>query len=309
MGAAAILGAPMRVVARNLILASFLTSAYVQAELHYLIVGGLGGQASYEERFSAQTEALADAARRTLGEESRVAILSGDAASRNALTAELIRLAEETGPEDSVAIFLLGHGSFDGELYKYNLPGPDIDGGTLAVLLGNIPAGKQLVVNATSASGAVLENWADDRRMLITATRSGGERNAPRFGAHWVEAMSSEEADENKNGAITAHEAFAFAEREVADSYESAGTLATEHPQLVGDIDGVFNVALLEARLATTAELEILIGELGILEEAVDELRTRRESMGNDAYLAELQELLLELALVQREIDEIRNAE
>ena len=69
------------------------------------------------------------------------------------------------------------------------------------------------------------------------------------------------------------------------------------------------DVALLEARLATTAELEILIGELGILEEAVDELRTRRESMGNDAYLAELQELLLELALVQREIDEIRNAE
>lgn len=309
MGTAAVLGTVMRAVARSLILGSFLIGSYAQAELYYLIVGGLGGQASYEDRFVAQTKALADAARRTLGEESRVAILSGAAANRDALIAELTRLAEETTPADSVAIFLLGHGSFDGEFYKYNLPGPDIDGDTLAELLSAIPAGKQLVVNATSASGAVLESWAVDGRTLITATRSGGERNAPRFGEHWAEALSSDEADENKNGAITAYEAFAFAEREVTDSYESTGTLATEHPQLVGETDGVFNVALLEARLATTAELEILIGELGVLEEAIDELRARRESMGNDAYLAELQEILLELALVQREIDEIRSAE
>jgi hypothetical protein len=288
MGAAAVLGAAMRTVARSLIVGSFLIGSYAQAELYYLIVGGLGGQPSYEERFVAQTDALAAAARRTLGEDSRVAVLSGDAASDEALTAELARLAEETTAADSVAIFLLGHGSFDGEFYKYNLPGPDIDGDTFAELLEAIPAGKQLVVNATSASGAVLETWAGDGRVLITATRSGGERNAPRFGEHWAAALSSDEADENKNGAITAREAFAFAERKVADSYESAGTLATEHPQLVGETDGVFNVALLEARIATTEELEILIGELEVLE---------------------LQELLLELALVQREIDEIRSAE
>ncbi|MEE8543191.1 MAG: hypothetical protein V3S94_04975 [Gammaproteobacteria bacterium] len=299
----------MRALARGLIVATAFAGPLAHAELYYLIVGGLGGQVSYEERFAAQTESLADAARRTLGGGSRVSVLSGDAASREALTAELSRLAEVTVATDSVAIFLLGHGSYDGELYKFNLPGPDIDGETFAELLAAIPAGRQLVVNTTSASGAVLESWSGDGRTLITATRSGGERIATRFGEHWTAALSSDEADVNKNGAITAQEAFDFAARKVSDSYEGAGTLATEHPQLVGDAAGSMNVALLEARIATTAELAGLIGELVSLEEAIDRLRLRRNDLSDDAYLSELESLLLELALVQREIDEIRGSE
>jgi len=299
----------MRMLFRSATITTLFFASFAHAELHYLIVGGLGGQSSYEDRFVAQTESLASAARRTLGDEARVSVLSGDAASREALTSELVRLAEVTTASDSVAIFLLGHGSYDGELYKFNLPGPDIDGDAFAVLLGAIPAGKQLVVNATSASGAVLESWAGDGRTLITATRTGGERNATRLGEHWATALSSDEADANKNGAITAQEAFEFAERKVSDSYESVGTLATEHPQLVGDAPGAFNVALLEARIATTVELEGLIGELDVLEEDIDRLRARRDEMETDVYLGELQDLLLELALVQREIDAIRTAE
>ncbi len=299
----------MRALAGGLIVAATFAGPVAHAELYYLIVGGLGGQVSYEERFVAQTESLADAARRTLGDGSRVSVLSGNAASRDALTAELSRLAEVTAATDSVAIFLLGHGSYDGEFYKFNLPGPDIDGETFAELLEAIPAGRQLVVNTTSASGAISESWSADGRTVITATRSGGERIATRFGEHWTAALSSDEADANKNGAITVQEAFDFAARKVSDSYEDAGTLATEHPQLVGDAAGSMNVALLEARIATTAELEGLIGELTTLEEAIDRLRLRRDELGDDAYLSELQSLLLELALVQREIDEVRGSE
>ena len=299
----------MRALARSLIISMAFCGPFAHAELYYLIVGGLGGQVSYEERFVAQTEALADAARRTLGDGSRVSVLSGEAASRDALTAELVRLAEVTSATDSVAIFLLGHGSYDGEFYKFNLPGPDIDGETVAKLLEAIPAGRQLVVNTSSASGAVLESWSGDGRTLITATRTGGERIATRFGEHWAAALSSDEADANKNGAITVQEAFDFAARKVSDSYEGAGNLATEHPQLVGDAAGSFNVALLEARIATTAELEGLIGELGVLEEQIEVLRLRRNEMDDDAYLSELQNLLVELALVQREIDEVRSSE
>ena len=299
----------MRALAGGLIVAATFGGPVAHAELYYLIVGGLGGQVSYEERFVAQTESLANAARRTLGDGSRVSVLSGNAASRDALTAELSRLAEVTAATDSVAIFLLGHGSYDGEFYKFNLPGPDIDGETFAELLEAIPAGRQLVVNTTSASGAISESWSADGRTVITATRSGGERIATRFGEHWTAALSSDEADANKNGAITVQEAFDFAARKVSDSYEDAGTLATEHPQLVGDAAGSMNVALLEARIATTAELEGLIGELTTLEEAIDRLRLRRDDLGDDAYLSELQSLLLELALVQREIDEVRGSE
>lgn len=299
----------MRMLARSLIVSTAFLGPFVHAELYYLIVGGLGGQVKYEERFAAQTEALADAARRTLGDDSRVAVLSGDGASRDALTAELTRLAEVTTAADSVAIFLLGHGSYDGEVYKFNLPGPDIDGEAFVQLLAAIPAKKQLVVNTTSASGAVLEDWSGDGRTLITATKSGGERIATRFGEHWTAALSSDEADANKDGVINAQEAFDFAARKVSDSYENAGKLATEHPQLVGDGARSFNVALLEARIATTAELESLLGELAVLDEEIEQLRSRRNEMDDDVYLSELQNVLVELALVQREIDAVRSSE
>jgi hypothetical protein len=279
------------------------------AEVYYLIVGGLGGDAPYEERFAAHAQSLAQAARRTLGGDSRVSLLAGEEASREALTAALESLAETTTPADTLVAFFIGHGSFDGEQYKYNLPGPDIDGRTLGDLLEAVPAGRQLVVNATSASGAILETWAGERRTVITATRSGGERNATRFGEYWAAALADEEADVNKNGAITTREAFDYTQRKVSDSFESEGTLATEHSQLVGEAAGSMNVALLAERVATTAELERLIGELEALEAEIDALRLRRNQMQSEAYLDELQSLLLDLALVQRQIDEARDGD
>ena len=309
MGVETLLGAPMRAASISLFLCAMSLAGVARAELYYLIVSGLGGEPRYAERFEAQAESLAQAARRSLGDDdSRVTLLSGDAASREALTAELTRLAEVMTTTDSLAVFLIGHGTHDGEHYKYNLPGPDIDGETLASLLSAVPASRQVVVNATSASGAVLESWLAEGRTLITATKSGGERNATRFGEFWTAALSSDEADANKNGAITVQEAFDFTARKVADSYETEGTLATEHPELVGDTTSSFNVALLEERVATTEELEGLLAQLDELEGEVEALRQRREEMDNDVYLEELQALLLELALVQREIDDTRAA-
>ena len=54
---------------------------------------------------------------------------------------------------DALVLMLIGHGSFDGVDYKINLPGPDLSAIELAGLLDRIPAGRQLVVNMTSASG------------------------------------------------------------------------------------------------------------------------------------------------------------
>ena len=170
-------------------------------------------------------------------------------------------------------------------------------------------SGRQLVVNATSASGAVLESWTQEGRTLITATKSGGERNATRFAEHWTAALSSESADTNRNGIITAQEAFDYAERMVAESYENEGTLATEHAALAGEPAESFTAARLEARVALTQQLEQLFAELDGLEGRVQALRTRRNEMESDVYLNELQALLLELALVQQQIDDARAEE
>ena len=124
---------------------------------------------------------------------------------------------------DNVVVMLVGHGSYDGEAYKLNLPGPDVDGDEVAKLFAAVPARSQLVVNTTSASGAVLEKWAAEGRTLITATRSGFERNATRFAQHFAAALAAGSADINKNGAITAQEAFDYASRSVAESFEKDG--------------------------------------------------------------------------------------
>jgi hypothetical protein len=285
------------------LLAVLLAPVAAQAELYYLIVGGLGGEKTYEERFASYADSLASAARRTVTDESRVTLLKGEDATRENLRGALAELAEKTQAADSLVVALIGHGSYDGTLYKLNLPGPDLDGVELGELLNAIAASSQVVVNATSASGAVLEDWTAEGRTVITATRSGAERNATRFAEHWVDALSNEEADLNKNGRITAQEAFDYASRKVADSYEAEGKLATEHPQLAGDLAGRFDVARLTARASTTPRLQALNGELEGLEEKVAELRLRRESMPADEYLSQLQELLVQLALVQQQID------
>ena len=171
-----------------------------------------------------------------------------------------------------------------------------------------MPAKSQLVVDATSASGAVLD-WANDNRVVITATRSGFERNATRFPELFAAALAEGAADINKNGIITAQEAFDYASREVADSFSKAGTLATEHPQLKGEGASRFVVARLQsAPLPATPELAALDRQKTALEDKIADLRQRRESMAPDAYLNELQGLLVQLADVQGKIDEAQKA-
>ena len=165
-------------------------------------------------------------------------LLQGEGATRDALVSSLDSLRTRAKAADSVVVMLVGHGSYDGEAYKLNLPGPDVDGDEVAKLLAAVPARSQLVVNTTSASGAVLEKWAAEGRTLITATRSGFERNATRFAQHFAAALAAGSADINKNGAITAQEAFDYASRSVAESFEKDGALATEHPQIAGGAAG-----------------------------------------------------------------------
>jgi hypothetical protein len=273
------------------------------AEPYYLIVAGLGGESSYAEAFAEQADALAKAARRTVGDESRVVVMTGDAVSRETLEKAFDRLASQVDAADSVVVFLLGHGSYDGQNYKFNIPGPDVSGEELGRWLEAVPARSQLIVDATSASGAVLKEWAADGRTVITATRSGAERNATRFGEHWAEALSSPEADTNKDEVVTAQEAFDFASRSVADSYESEGTLATEHPQIEGEAAAHFTVARLTERGERTPEIEALYSRLGDIEGEIELLRQRRDQMDGQAYLDQLQPLLVELATVQQQID------
>src|SRR4029077_3988201 len=145
--------------------------------------------------------------------------LSGKEATKANVEAKL-RALSTTKADDSFVLVLIGHGTFDELNYKFNLPVPDISASELAGLLDKIPA-KQVVVNATSASGGSLTVLQKPKRVVITATKAGTEENAPVFARFFIESLRDPTADTDKNQAISVLEAFRYAEEKTGKYFET----------------------------------------------------------------------------------------
>src|SRR5262249_28742315 len=98
--------------------------------------------------------------------------------------------------------------------------------------LDRVAARRQLVVLATSASGACLTPLARPGRVVLSATRTGTEHNAPVFTRYLIEALQDPAADRDHDERVTALEAFHYAEKKVQRFYADQQRLATEHPVL-----------------------------------------------------------------------------
>lgn len=275
-----------------------------RAELEVVIVQGLGGEARYAEQFDEQLETLTAAAR-SLTDEDRIRVFPAQSARRQDILDHFESLADKLDGDDRLAVFLVGHGSFDDHQYKFNIGGEDLTDEDLLTALDRLGNVTQLVVNTGSASGATLDMLKGDKRTLVLATRSGRERHATRFGTYFAEALGDGEADVDKNNIVSAEEAFNYAERRVKDYYERAGQLATEHPRLEGDQAGRFSIARLgQARRVTgDAELTRMQAERDALNARIDALRLRRDAMSAEAYQQELLNNMLELATLEEAIE------
>jgi len=269
------------------------------------VVAGLGGEPEYEQRFREQAAALAEAAKKAAGEQGHVVVLTGEQARRDSLRREFQEFAGKVKSADIVTVVLIGHGTYDGEEYRFNVPGTDITGSELEQLFDRLPAKKQLIVNATSSSGATIEAWQRPERVVITATKSGGERTATRFAQYWLQAISGDAADVNKDEVVTAAEAFDYTNRQVAASYKSDVSLATEHARISGDETAAFTVARIGSSAGSSADPEVtaLLAQRGQIEQDLDGVKGRKVSLSEDQYYDELEGVLVRLALLQRQID------
>jgi hypothetical protein len=298
-----------------------LAALLLAASARYVTVAGLGGEPDYELRFKNQAEEI-EKLIRSADPEAPVTTLVGDKATKAALKQALARAAAETKADDEFTLTLIGHGTYDGVDYKINLPGPDMTAAELAAELDRIPAKRQLVVNLTSASGASVAQLQKPGRVVIAATRSGMERNATIFGRYWVEALRDPAADADKNQAITALEAYRYADQKTAQFYESEKRLATEHAVLEdtgegeavrapsaangkGQLAGRFAIVRLgEAqRDAQRPEKAELYRKKEEIEIGIDKLKYQKAAMPAEEYRRKMQSLLLELARLQEEID------
>lgn len=306
MGDSLEMGKAVRRARAATIVCLFLSAQCAFAASHTVVISGLGGEPQYEERFRANADEIARIAEGLADGPGQVTKLSGADATRDAIRRELKALAGRVKQDDFVTIVLIGHGTYDGEEYRFNIPGRDITGSELRELLGAVRAREQLIVNTTSASGATIEQWMQPGRVVITATKSGGERTATRFAQYWAEALKDGKADANKDEIVSASEAYEYASRQVAAAFKADVALATEHPRIEGaDAAADFAVARLgsAAILATDPEVKALLAQRAAIESDIEAIKARRQALTEDAYYDELESVLVKFALLQRQID------
>jgi len=273
-----------------------------------VVISGLGGNDEYTEKFDGFATAIADEATRIALTQTDVMLLRGGAAKKEIVTALFDAIATRTDVNQFTAYFI-GHGSFDGKSYKFNIPGPDITDTELLELLNKVKARQQLVVAATSASGALLEvidtgNQTTGRRVLITATKNGREKTAVLFPEYMVEAITTPAADTDKNESISAQEIFDYANSAVEGFYETEKLLAPEHARLQGENAESFEVARYGNLLAAQESVpQELLSMRETISNQVNILRSRKEDIDEDEYFDTLQGLMLKLAEIQKQID------
>lgn len=308
-------------------------SLEAQTGTRALIVVGLGGTDEYRQRFHEQATTLRSALLERYGlAESNVVYLGerveldpeviDDRSVRENVLGTLDRFAEEAAADNRILVVLIGHGTSGPSGTNFNLPGPDLGPDDFAAAFSAFDAHPIAFVHTGSGSGAFLEPVAGPNRVVITATRTGRELNATRFGEHFVAALAGDGADIDRDGRVSLREAYTYARAEVSRYYESENQIQTEHATLVDEgvtaapedegpgrpAEGLADAYAFGSSASAGVpdtddpELQRLYDERAQIQSRIDELRAREGSMDEEAYLDRMEELLVELGLKNREI-------
>lgn len=289
-----------------------------------VICVGAAGSELYGEQFQKWAERWVAAADRGGATLFRIGGTDHAMTDRDRLKKILKDLPRQTATP--LWIVLIGHGTFDGRQAKFNLRGPDLSAAELADWLQ--PFERPLViVNCASSSAPFINRLSAPSRVIVTATKSGQEHNFARFGDYLSLAIADLTADLDKDDQVSILEAFLFASNRVAEFYEQAGRLATEHA-LIDDNGDKFgtraewfrgvratksprNGAEVDGRYANRIHLvpnprerrmsPVLRARRDELEIAVETLREQKLSLAEDAYYGQLETLLVELANIYRQ--------
>ncbi len=311
----------------SLLVIAIASAAHAQdaapAEQLVVVVVGAEGSEEYGEMFRAwagnwqQACDTGGATCVTIGLEDQ----SGKPSDRERL--EKLLAKGDTLATRQLWLVLIGHGTFDGKIAKFNLRGPDVSASELAEWLAPLTL-PTAIVNTSSSSAPFMQSLSGENRLIVTATRSGHESNFARLGGPLSEAIADPSADLDKDGQVSLLEAWLTASREVAEFYESDARLATEHSLLDdnGDklgtpadwfrgvratrrakpgtaLDGLrahqFHLVPSAREVALTPDQRDRRDEL---EHGIESLREEKEKLGEEVYYERLEELLLELAEV-----------
>ena len=221
-------------------------SAALCAQTHLVIVSGLGGEKKYTRRRSRKiSQALADAANKRFGiPDAEIHVVRRGQRVEEAALSRAVDEGQRRARDDAdrarararairSCIVLIGHGSGDGRETKISIPGPDLSARDFAQLLARFPTQKVAFVNLTSASGDMLPVLVGaESRRSSRRPRAAFERNESHFAQYFVDALTKDVADTDKDGRVSLLEAFRYAVVETKRLYENDTRLQTEHAQL-----------------------------------------------------------------------------
>ena len=298
---------------------AFAGSAFAQSS-HLVIIVGLAGDPEHGELFKKWGTTLADTATQKLGvAKDHVTLLTDAAATRDGVVKAFGGLAAAEA-DDTVVIVLFGHGTYANKTAKFNLTGPDMTPQDFEPLLARLKSKRVVFVNTASASAPFVEALSGPGRVVVAATRTGGEMFATLFGGPFVEAFSNESADSDHDGKISILEAFDYARKTVAASYQREGLLPTEHAILDdnGDKEGSIEPgreakdgesaavlaigSLRQQALPADEKVRALYAERSQIERRIEALKLLKSGMDPAKYESELEKLATELALKTRQI-------
>jgi hypothetical protein len=240
-------------------------------------------------------------------------------ATRENVRGALGELRKRMTKDDQLVVLLIGHGtSLDGDEAKFNLVGPDLSATEWGELLRPLP-GRLVFVNTTGASFPFLRKLAAKGRVVLTSTDAAAQQFETVFPEFFIKAFDDPAADLDRNGRVSVWEAFTYASAAVRQWFEQKGQLPTERPLLddtgtgigreaqnPGADGAIARVTYLEpdAVLALPADTAIaaLMRRRAELENLLEELKARKESLPPDRYDAELEKLLVEIARISAQI-------
>jgi hypothetical protein len=291
------------------------TSVFAQ-QTHLLVITGAPGDDEHAKKFEQWAKTFVETAKKKEEvPESNITLLSGAGATKPAVEKAFADIGAKVKPNDELFVLLIGHGSFDGTTAAFNIPGPDLTADDYARLLSKFSAQRVVFVNTSSASGAFLKPLAAPGRIIVTATKTGGERNEPDFPQYFIAAFGDDAADRDRNGHVSVGEAFEYAKAKVVEAFQKKGLLLTEHATLDDSGEGQLASAVFlgggQGRSALQVDtsdpaMKALADQRDAIDRQITDLRARKSTMDQAAYDAEMEKLLTALALKTKEIRDLQ---
>lgn len=314
--------------------------AQINQQRYALLIAGIGGSKEYEEKFHAYLfdtrKALVD---RFQFAEANIIVLAAsradgedfidDISNAENIKAQFTTLSSKITPDDDLYIILFGHGSYNGKNAVLNIPRRDLKDTDYAQLVETINAKKIIFMNTASCSGPFVKSLSGANRIIISATKSGRERNETLFPQYLIEAMNNPGSDLDKDGNLDIAEIFLSASELTQRWYADNNHIATEHALLDDTGDGVGyrgddlmaqgegilasqtylkreQILLFTATGISDTVLVKLVQDQDQVEEEISLLKVNKTNYSEDEYYGMLEPLFIRLAIINVRLDELK---